>query len=167
MTGAIAFALVVLLAGIGLTAVLTVLRAGLPSLASRLDAAAARRSGLRRLAIGLLNGPVLFFLAAASGGQARGKPLSLFFLLVLVVLSVLGLTAEVPAIGRRILALGKGETSDLAHVLAGGAAVTGCFLVPVVGWAVCAVVLLTAIGTGVSSLFLPRARPPTTTRPAP
>lgn len=160
MTGAIAFALVVILAGIGLTAVLTVLRAGLPSLASRVDAAAARRSGLRRLAIGLLNGPVLFFLAAAFGDQARSKPLSALFLLALVVLSVLGLTAEVPAIGRRVLALGKRETSDLAHVLAGGAAVTGCFLVPVVGWAVCAVVLLTAIGTGVSSLFLPRARPP-------
>jgi hypothetical protein len=159
MSGVLALGLNVLLVGAGVTAVVIVLRAGTPALAARLDAAALGRRGARRLAIGLLNGPALFLLAAALGGHPSGKPFSIVVFLVLIGLAVLGLVAELPLAGRRILALGGREASDLAAILAAGATLTACALLPLVGWAVCGVVVLMAIGTGVSWVFARRRRP--------
>ena len=158
MTNAMGFALLVLLAGLGLTGLLTLCRSGLPSLAARWDAAILQRSGPRRLAIGLLNGPVLFLLAAALGGHSRFKFLSLLLFLVLVLLLIAGLAAELPSIGRRVLAMGKGEPSELASLLAGGAVFTASFLIPFAGWAACTVVALMTVGTSVSALFTRPAR---------
>jgi hypothetical protein len=161
MTNAISFALVVLLSGLGLTGLLTLLRVGFPSLAAKWDAAGARRSGARRLAIGLLNGPVIFLLAAALGNRPPFKLLSLLLFLLLVLLLLSGLAVEIPSIGRRVLTMAKRESSELSSLLAGGAVFTASFLVPFVGWAACAIVALMAVGTSVSALFTRRSRGPT------
>jgi hypothetical protein len=159
MTNAISFALVVLLAGLGLTGLLTLLRAGFPPLAVRWDAAAAQRGGVRRLALGLLNGPVLFLLAAALGNHRPLKLLSLLLFLILLFLLIAGLAAEIPSIGRRVLAMGKRDASELGSLLMGGAVFTASFLIPFVGWLACGIVALMAVGTSVSALFIRRAQP--------
>ena len=158
MINALAFALVVLLAGLGLTGLLTLLRASFPSQATRWDAASAERSGPRRLAIGLLNGPVLFLLAAALGNHGSLKLLSLLLLLTLVFLLLAGLAAEIPLLGQRVLAMGKRDASELGRLLTGGAVFTASFLIPFVGWAACGIVALMAVGTSVCALFRRRPR---------
>jgi O-antigen/teichoic acid export membrane protein len=161
VTGLLGLELAVLLIGCGLTATLTVLRAGLPSFVSRADAAAETRSASRRFLIGLLNGPVLLLLAMALGSKPDSKPLALVVLMVLIAIALWGLAGQLPRLGRRVLALGRPrETSPLAETLTGGAALTGAFLLPFVGWIAFGAVLLLAVGTGVSALFLRRQRPP-------
>jgi hypothetical protein len=162
MMNAISFAIVVLLAGLGLTGLLTLLRAGFPSLAVRWDTAAAARSGARRLALGLLNGPVLFLCAAALGNHRPLKLLALVLFLVLLFLLLAGLTVEIPSVGRRVLAMAKRDASELGSLLVGGAVFTASFLIPFVGWLACGIVALMAVGTSVSALFTRRARPPIT-----
>lgn len=157
MTGLLGLELAALLIGCGLTATLTVLRAGMPSLVARADAAAEARGVWRRFLIGLLNGPALLLLAMALGSKPDGKPLSLVVLAVLIALALWGLAGQVPRLGRRVLALGRPrETSPLAETLTGGAALTSAFLLPVVGWIAFAAILLLAVGTGVSALFTRR-----------
>ncbi len=157
MTNMVAFEVVALLTGCGLTATLTLLRAGLPSFVERADTAAQARRAPRRFLIGLLNGPALFLLAMALGSKPEHKPLLLIVVAVLVALTLWGLVAQVPRLGRRILALGQREGSLLNETLVGGAALTAAFLLPGVGWIAVGAVLLLAIGTGVSALFTRKA----------
>lgn len=159
MINAAAFELVVLFAGCGLTALLIVLRAAWPGLAARADAAAETRSSGRRFLLGLLNGPALLLLATALGGKGEHKPLSLAVLAILVALALWGLSSGVPRLGRRALALGGRQGSPLFETLAGGAALTGACLLPLVGWIAFGAVLLSAVGTGVGALFTRATRP--------
>jgi hypothetical protein len=153
MTNFAVFELCVLLSGAGLTAALIVLRACLPGLAARADAAVETRSANRRFLLGLLNGPALFFLAAALGSRPEGKPVSLVLLALLAGLALWGFLAVAPQLGRRILATAQPEASILAHTLWGTAALPVPFLLPVAGWPRFAALLLLAVGTGVSALF--------------
>ena len=121
MTNAISFAVVVLLAGLGLT--------------------------------------VHLLRAAALGNHRPLKLLSLLLILVLLFLLLAGLAVEISSIGRRVLAMGKRDASELGSLLVGGAVFTASFLIPFVGWLACGIVALVAVGTSVSALFTRRARP--------
>jgi hypothetical protein len=156
MTSFLATEITALLVGCGLTATLLVVRASLPSLAGRCDAAAASRTALRRFLIGILNGPTLLLLAVALGKSEGSKWLAVLVTAVLAALALWGFVAVVPRLGRRIAALSSRDASDPAATLFGGAALTAAFLLPVAGWIVAAAATLLAVGTGVSALFTRR-----------
>lgn len=154
----VAIALVILLAGAALTATVATLRTAFPGIAAGLDEASGRRSRVRRLLIGLLNGPALFLLAVAFGSRAGTKPVGVLLFLALLSLGLLGLGAELPRLGRSLFRSAGRSGSPLGHTLAGGAALTVAFLVPFLGWALFAGVLLIGIGSAVSWIFTPRGR---------
>ena len=156
MTNAAGFELALLLGGSGLIALVILLRAAWPSLAARADAAAEIRGPGLRFVLGLLNGPALFLLASALGGRNEHKPLSALILGVLIALALWGFVADLPRLGRRILGLGRRESTPLGETLAAGAALAGALLLPVVGWIAFLLALLLAVGTGVSALFTRR-----------
>lgn len=158
MTNLLAFELTALLIGCGLTGALAVLRASLPQLTRRADAAAEARGAPRRFLLGVLNGPALFVLAMALGSRPDTRLLALVAVALLIVLALWGFLAAAPRLGRRILALSGREGSDLRQTLTGGAALTAAFLLPLAGWLIAGTCLLLAIGTGVSAVFL--RRPP-------
>jgi hypothetical protein len=149
-------ALVILAIGAGLTALVAILRAVFPGMTASLDEASARRSRLRRLGIGLLNGPALFILAIAFGGKPSTKPVGIVLVIALLAISLAGLCAEVPRIGRRLFQTAGRAGTPLSHTLAGGLFLTlGCW-VPFAGWIVLAAVLLLGIGSVVSWIFTRR-----------
>jgi hypothetical protein len=156
MINAAGFEIAILLAGCGLTAVVLLVRAAWPSLAARADAAAGARGPGRRFVLGLLNGPALFLLASALGARNEHKPLSALVLAILSALALWGFTGDMPRLGRRVLALGRRESTPLGETLAGGAALAGALLLPFVGWAAFGLAFLLAVGTGVSALFTRR-----------
>jgi hypothetical protein len=75
---------------------------------------------------------------------------------LLLALLVLGLTVEAAALGRRLWALAGRDAGEPAATLAGGALLTGSVLLPFIGWAAFAAILIRATGTAVTGLF---ARP--------
>jgi hypothetical protein len=149
----IGVAVVILLIGAGLTALVAILRAAFPSAAASLDEASSRRGRLRRLAIGVLNGPALLVLAMAFGSRPATKGVGIGILLLLIALVLLGLCAEIPRIGRSLLRPGGTAASPLASTLAGGAALTACVWLPFVGWACVVAVALIGVGGAVSWIF--------------
>jgi len=146
-------AALILLAGAGLTAVLLLLRAGMPRLAARLDQASFARSVWRRLLVGTLNAVVLFLLGAILANQAGLKGLGLLLFALLIGLALLGLAAEVPKLGSRMRRSGGGSSEQLADTIVGGAAVGLSLLLPFVGWAVFLGLVLVSVGTAVSAVF--------------
>jgi hypothetical protein len=152
----IGLAAIVILVGAGLTATIAIARAVFPNVAAGLDDASSRRSRWRRFAIGLLNGPALLFLGLAFSGRPATKPIGVVLLFALAFLMLAGLTAEVPRLGRRLLLLSGRAGTPLAHVAAGGGALTAAFLVPVLGWALFASIVVLGIGSAVSWLFTRR-----------
>jgi len=155
----IGLAAVVILVGAGLTATIAIARAVFPNVAAGLDDASSRRSRWRRLAIGLLNGPAFLFLGLAFSSRPATKPIGVLLLVALVLLVLAGLSAEVPRLGRRLLIQSGRSGTPLAHVAAGGGALTAAFLVPVVGWALFASIVVLGIGSAVSSVFTRRRSP--------
>ena len=149
-------AAVVVIGGAALTSTLLLLRVGLPRVVARLDAAAVSRSGWRRFAIGLFNVPPLLVLAIALGSQGGTRALGILVLAILIALAVLGLTVEASILGQRLLALAGRETREPAATLTGGALLTGVFLLPFLGWAAFAAILIRATGTAVSGLLARR-----------
>ena len=156
MINVAAFELAVLLAGCGLTAVVILLRAAWPSLSARADASAEVRGPGLRLLLGLLNGPALLLLATALGTKPENKPLSVLVWGFLFWLALWGFAGDMPRLGRRVLALGRRDSTPLWETLAAGAALTGAILLPFVGWTAFVLAFLLAVGTGVSALFTRR-----------
>jgi hypothetical protein len=150
------FALVVLAIGAGLTALISILRAAFPGAAGSLDEASARRSRLRRLVIGALNGPALFVLAVAFGSKPATKAIGIVLVIALAFLALAGLCAEVPRIGRGLLRTAGRAGTPFSHALVGGLFLTLAFWVPFAGWIVFAGVLLVGIGSAVSWIFTRR-----------
>jgi hypothetical protein len=150
-------AALLILAGLGLTATLLLLRTGMTRMVRRFDDAAESRPGWRRFAVGALNALGLLLLAIALGSHPSTKPLGVFFFAVWVVISAFGLTAEAARIGRCFLQLAGRESNDGAGTVVGGLILTGTLLLPFLGWAALAGLLVRATGTGVFGLF---TRPP-------
>ncbi len=150
-------AALLVLAGLGLTATLLLLRTGLTRLVRRFDDAADHRSGWRRFAIGVINTAALLLVAVALGSRPDTKGLGVLVFALWAVLAVFGLTAETARLGRCLLELARREPTDAIGTIVGGLILTGCLLLPFLGWAALAGLILRATGTGVSGLF---TRPP-------
>jgi hypothetical protein len=146
-------AALLVLAGLGLTATLLLLRTGMTRMVRRFDDAADSRSGWRRFAVGALNTLALLLLAAALGSHPNTKGLGVLFFALWAVVAAFGLTAETARIGRCFLQLAGREPSDGAGAIAGGLILTGSLLLPFLGWAALAGLIIRATGTGIFGLF--------------
>jgi len=146
-------AALLILAGLGLTATLLLLRTGMTRMVRRFDDAAESRPGWRSFAIGALNALGLLLLAVALGSHPQTKPLGVLFFAAWVVIAAFGLTAETARIGRCFLRLAGREVNDASATVVGGLILTGSLLLPFLGWAALAGFLVRATGTGVFGLF--------------
>lgn len=140
--------LVLVLSGVGLVSAVALLRAAAPRLARGVEAAVVRRPAGLRFLLGLVNVPLLLFLAAALLGRSPLKPVGLLVLLVLAFLILAGLAGELPRLGRH--ALERPEAPGSHATFAGGAILTLTLLLPMVGELLVLALLVLAAGTGLS-----------------
>ena len=152
-------AAVLILGGLGLTATLLMLRTGLTRMVRRFDDAAGVRSGWRRFVLGLLNTAALLLLAVALGSHPATKAVGVLVFALWAVITSFGLTAEAARIGRCFLQLAGREPNDGTGTVLGGLIVTGTLLLPFLGWAALAGLIVRATGTGVFGLFARRSPP--------
>jgi len=147
-------ALLCLLIGVGLTTTVLAARAFWSAAADQLDLILLGHSGSRRLLMGILNGPVLLLIALIM--LKLGSPFGLLGLALLfatLILTFLGLIAEMALIGRRVMALRSLQCSLFAQTLAGGLTIMGIFLIPIAGQIIVLIICLKSFGTGLYWLF--------------
>jgi hypothetical protein len=145
------FALLFLLIGIGLTGAVLAARASWTALADQLDLILLSHSWRKRFLMGIINGPVLFIVTIIL--LKSFKLIGLALLFAALILIFLGLIAEMPLIGRRVLALRSSQCSLFAQTLAGGMVLIAIFMIPIAGQAVLLAILLKSLGTGIYWLF--------------
>lgn len=157
------FVLVCLLIGLGLMATVLSARAYWKDIADELDLIRLGNKSWRRFLMGLINGPALFIVAAITMNLGPLKLVGLLILFVMALLAFLGLVAEMPYIGRRILSLRHPTSSPLSQTIVGGLTMMGTFLFPIAGQAILLGLLLQCLGTGLYWIFkrhkLPRQQP--------
>ncbi|MEW6735913.1 MAG: hypothetical protein AB1489_31760 [Acidobacteriota bacterium] len=160
--------IVCLLIGVGLTATVLVTRAYLSAVADELDLILLSHRAWRRFLMGIINGPVLLIIITILSklpGPLRLLSLALLFLLIL--LTILGLVAEMAVLGRRVLALRHRDCSLFIQTITGGLVILAVFLLPFIGQAFLLAILFQSLGTSLYWLFkrskLPRQQPQSTT----
>ena len=144
---ALAWAAAVSLAGVAL---LVAYRATFPRRAEQVVQAAAR-APIRCFILGLVNGGLLFVLAAATGEAAW--PVSFVALAVLGWLVFLGLAAKAEGLGVRIARASGRECSPIMGLVIGWPTIVCMQLALAVGWVVLAYLTLSGIGAAVLSFF--------------
>lgn len=150
-TSLILLAVVWCVLGASVTAASLAYRGVWPEKGERLDILALGQSGWRRVLLGVLNLPTLLLFSLL--GFRTIKLVGLAFLLVLLYLAFIGLTAEFTQLGRRVLAL-RGEQSHVfAQIVCGGTILTLVTLFPVAGQLIFLYIAFRSVGTGVLWLF--------------
>lgn len=137
---------------IGAAGAALLLRGLAPSVAAEADRTLASRPPVRRLLLGLVNAPAMLVLAIVLGQRGALKAVSLFLVLALLALTLVGLAAELATLGRRVRG-GGGADGVLRETIVGGGIGAAAGLLPFVGQVLGIVVLLMALGTGVSWLL--------------
>ncbi|MBL8148462.1 MAG: hypothetical protein JNN15_00865 [Blastocatellia bacterium] len=150
--------------GSGVTATVLTLRAFWPNMSEKLDLVALGYSWRKRFLMGLINGPAIFILAAIALNIPVLKLAGLGLLLFLVMLILLGLTAEFTMIGRRVLAMRNQPSTPFAQTITGGIIFTLMFLIPFLGQGIFLAILLKSVGTTIYWLFKQRNFTPPSTK---
>jgi hypothetical protein len=149
----ILLALLCILIGTGLTGAALAARAFWTNVADQLDIVLLAHSWKKRLLMGLINGPIIFIIAANIGQYPPLRLLGLAMLFTLFIVTFLGLIAEMALIGRRVLALQSWQSSLFAQTIAGGILITTIFLLPFAGQAIFLLLLFRSLGTGIYWFF--------------
>src|SRR5437762_2305268 len=146
-------ATICMLIGMGLTGTVLATRAFFSEAVDQLDLISLGHSGLRRLLMGLVNGPAIFIIAAILSKLGPLKLIGIALIITLLLLAFFGLIAEMALIGRRVLALRSLQSSIFAQTIAGGLTISSIFLLPFAGQIILLVILFKSLGTGLYWLF--------------
>lgn len=147
----VAFIILCLTIGSGLTAMVIAMRATWPEMSEELDLTITGTKSTRRFLLGIINFIGLFIITAI--GFKVGPLIGLMLLFLLLSFIIIGMVGELSQLGRRVLVLRASSSTPFAQALAGGVCFTFLFFFPVVGQAIFFIMIFRGIGTTVYWFF--------------